>query len=120
MAAANVPDTMKNILFPYAVRHAWKLKGLEVIDIDGVSKSRVEHLTNEQLKFVKYMHIWDEAGTTKKNPKNSAKSRERVITCIFVGYDTDSNEDCMIKLNLTSNFNSCHSRDVTFLQQMYY
>lgn len=54
-AAANVPDKHKNILFPQAVIHSHIMRRLEVIKIDGVSKSRFEHLFGQNLPIVKYM-----------------------------------------------------------------
>ena len=83
MAAACVSDTLKNILFPYAVKHAWQMRALEVVDHNNKEYSRIELLTGQLPKFVlsnNNFFIWGEAGVVKDTPKNAAKSRERGVT----------------------------------------
>ena len=112
-AAANVPDQHKNILFPQAVMHSHVMRGLEVIDIDGVTKSRFEHLVKDNPPLVNYMQPWGMAGTIKDAPTNAPKSRHRGITCMFVGYKSDSSGDCMIMVDPTNWFQKYFSRDIT-------
>ena len=113
---------MKNILFPYAVKHAAQVRSLEVIDIDGVVQTRAEHLTGELPPFAKkekkhtLMHRWGEAGTVKITPKNAPKSHERGVTCLFACYAAERPGDCYVMLDPVT-LQSYKSRDVTWTKR---
>ena len=120
-ASANVPNDMKNVLFPYAYKCAFDCRSLEVINVHGVMKTRAEHFNKELPNFSKYLRRWGEAGTVKTTPVNAAKSRERGVTCIFVGYADKRPGDCYVMIDPKSkNYRPYFSRDVIFLNRNYY
>ena len=44
-ASANIPKKYKNITYPAAFMLSMQLQGLEMININSVTKSRIEYLT---------------------------------------------------------------------------
>ena len=48
-ASANIPSKYRNVMYPPAMILALQLQGLEVVEVDGVSKTRIEHLTGKTL-----------------------------------------------------------------------
>ena len=71
LAAANVPDQYKTMLLPYAVKYAYMMRGLKVINIDSTTYTWYKLLCGRLPKFVNYMHPFGKAGMLKDYPKNS-------------------------------------------------
>ena len=60
---ANVLAAKRHLLIPKVIKTATLLDGLTLITIDGVTKTRYEHLFGEIPSFAKHLRIWGEAGT---------------------------------------------------------
>ena len=57
---------------------------LQILEVDGVEKTRIENFGYDVPGFAKHLHTWGEAGTIKLQKFN--KVDKYGVTCIFVGY----------------------------------
>ena len=119
MMEAKVPKDKKHIVAQKAFETATKLDGLIPIEINGVTKPRVEHWSGKIPGFAKHLRTWGEAGVVKIRTKTTPKLEERGITCMMVGYATDHEGDCYEMLNMETN-RILLSRDVLWLNRMYF
>ena len=86
-ASANIPSKYRNVMYPPAMILALQLQGLEVVEVDGVSKTRIEHLTGKLPPFTRYrLHVYGEAAVIKIKKEDQPKSDEYGITVVFVCY----------------------------------
>ena len=72
-----------------------QLQGLEIIEVDGVKHSRIEHVTGKLSAFTKYrINFYGEAAVIKIKKENQPKTDEHGITVIFVYYSVNFPSDC--------------------------
>ena len=90
---------------------------LTVIDINGVSKTRIEHYGKEIPNWAKHLHKWGEAGTVKTG--KDGKIGDRGVTCIFIGY-ANNHEGNVFRMCNEKTSRVTETRDVIFLQRMYF
>ena len=120
LAAANIPDKHKQMVFPMAVRFAWEARGCEIIDIGGVSAMRCEHLLGKRPKWLKFAHAFGVAGTFKSCGEHPAKYAERGTTGMFIGYAKDRPGDTMVMVDPKNSYQAFYTRDVTWLKRNYF
>ena len=60
---ANIPQEQWYRLFSECAMTMTKLDWLNIVEIDGVIKTRIEHFGYGLPKFAQYLHTWGEAGT---------------------------------------------------------
>ena len=89
-ASVNVQKQYKNVTYPMAYMLLLQLQGLEVIKIDGVLKTRIEHLTGKLPPFTKYrLHVYGEAAVIKIKEEHQPKTDEYGVTVIFACYSAN-------------------------------
>ena len=119
MSAANIPDEMRYLFFPYAAETATKLDGLMVIEWKGKVATKYEHWCGQNPKFAKYLRTWGEAGVVTTKSKTQPKPSDRGTTCMFIGYAHDHDGDVYQMWNSSTN-RVLTTRDVIWLHRMYY
>ena len=95
------------------------LDGLTIIEVDGLKKSRYEHIFKKKPKFVKYLRTIGEAGTVKITSDTTPKLQDLGIHCIFVGYALNHPEGCY-RMYDPATHQVHQSRDVVWLHRMFY
>ena len=73
MIAANVPYAVRFVLYHEAYTCATQLDWLVVVEIDGVTKTRVEHWCGELPRWAKALRTWGEAGVVKVKATTTPK-----------------------------------------------
>jgi hypothetical protein len=86
---ANVPRADRYLLWREAFQTAALLDGLIIIKIDGVSKTRCEHLFGKNPEFSKHLRFWGEAGMVKIKTKTTPELSGRGVQCMMIGYALD-------------------------------
>ena len=119
MHQANLPMDMRFRLFGEIFTTITLLDGLMVIEVDGIKRSRYEHIFKEKPKFVKYLRTIGEAGTVKITSDTTPKLQDRGIHCIFVGYALNHPEGCF-RMYDPATHRVRQSRDVVWLHRMFY
>ena len=84
-----------------------------------MKKTRVEHWSGQLPKWDKSLRTWGEAGVVTKKSKQYPKLKNRGVTCMLVGYTENHTEDVYRMWNPVTG-QILTSRDVTWLQRMYY
>ena len=119
MIAANVPEEMKFKLYYEAFTCDTILDQLTIIEIFGVSKTRVEHWCGELSRCTRALRTWSEAGVVNTETKTTEKGKPRGIACMFVGYALGNAAGVYIMWNQKTN-RVLETRGVTWLKKMYY
>ena len=119
MHQANLPMEMRFRLFGEIFTTITLLDGLTIIEVDGLKKSRYEHIFKKKPKFVKYLHTIGEAGTVKITSDTTPKLQDHGIHCIFVGYALNHPEGCYRMYDPVTH-RVRQSRDVVWLHRMFY
>ena len=97
-----------------------QLQGLEIINIDGVTKTRIEHLSEKLPAFTKYrLHVYGEAAVIKIKKENQPKADDYGVTVIFACYSANRPGDCYCFFN-PKTLKTYHSRDATWLGRQYW
>ena len=115
--AANVPCKWRWVLFPEAAMTVTKLNWLQILELDGVEKTRIEHYGYDVPGFAKHLRTWGEAGTIKLKKVNKVDNYG--VTCIFVGY-ANHHEGCCYRMWDPNTGQVHESRDVIWLHRMYW
>ena len=119
-ASANIPKKYRNIMYPPAMMLALQLQGLEIIEVNNVKKTRIEHLLGKLPAFTKYrLHVYGEAAVIKIKKEHQPKTDEFGITVIFVCYSANRPGDCYCFFH-PKTLKTYHSRDVTWLSRPYF
>jgi hypothetical protein len=119
MAEANVPTSLKYLLFREALMTATLLDGLVVQEVDGKAATRFVQFYGENPKWVKFLRTWGETGTVKVITKTSAKLVDRGAQCMFVGYALNHTGDTYRMYDPQSK--RVHiTRDVIWLKRMFF
>ena len=119
-ALVNIPKKYKHIMYPPAMLVLLQVQGLEVIDINGVKQTRIEHLTGNLLAFTKYhLHVYGEAAVIKIEKENQPKSDEFGITVVFVCYSQNRPGNCYCFF-YPNTLKTYHSLDMTWLSRPYF
>ena len=87
---------------------------LTVVTVDGVSKTRQEHLTGQLLGWMDNLQIAEMAGVIKTHTPTTSKLSTRGKTCLFACYATDHAKDCFVMMDLQTK-TIVHSRDMLWL-----
>ena len=97
---------------------ATMLNWLQVIEIDGIIKTRYEHWHPKSSlpRFANSLRTWGESGIVKVKKKGESKLQPMGIPCMFVGY---SMKDVWRMWNPTTN-RIITSRDVKWQNRMFY
>ena len=69
------------------------LDGMTVMVRSGKIATRYENYMGKVTGFRSILITWGEAGLVKTRKKSTPKIGDRGVTCIFVGYNTDSGYD---------------------------
>ena len=117
MNAACVPIEKRYLLWPECIVTMAKLHWLDVIEIKGVTKTRVEHYQGSVPKFAQNLRTWGEAGTVKLGKQG--KIIDRGVTMMFIGYANNHDGDCFRMFNPVTNGVS-ETLDVIWLRRMFY
>ena len=110
MNHANVPAEARYKLFPDAVNTAVMLDYLTVVEINGVSKTRIEHYGLTIPNWSKHLHKWGEAGTVKTG--KDGKIGDRGVTMMFIGY-ANNHEGNVFRMWNKKTSRVSETRDVT-------
>ena len=117
--AASVPMAVRYLIFPEWIKIVTAYDNLCVTKLNGIERSRYEHMYGSQPAWTKNMKILGEAGTVALIEERGGKLNDKGVTCMFVGYATNHAGDCYKMWN--ENTNKYYlSRDVIFLQRMFY
>ncbi len=94
-----------------------KLDWLKLITINMVKNTRIEHYGLPLPNFTQYLHTWGEAGVIKTG--KDGKTRDRVVTDMFVSYTSNHEGDCYRMWNpKTKKIFETH--DKVFLNRMFF
>ena len=97
-----------------------QLQGLEIIEVAGVTKTRIEHITGGLPAITKYrLHVYGEAAVIKIKKENAPKSDEYGVTVIFACYSANRPGDCYCFFN-PKTLKTYHSRDATWPGRLYW
>ena len=88
-----------------------------MIEINGVTKTRIEHYQGSLPEFASHLRTFGEAGTVKIS--KDGKVKDRGVTCMFVGYASDHTGNVYRMFNPLTKRVSV-TRDVFWLHRMYY
>ena len=69
------------------------LDGMTVLVRSGKIATRYEHYMCTVPSFASRLRIWGDAGVVKTRKKRNPKIGDRGVTCMFLGYNTDSGDD---------------------------
>jgi hypothetical protein len=94
MTNANVPKTLRYLLYHKAFQYATDTDGLGVHMIGDVTTTRYKHFCGKNPKFAKHLRTWGEAGAVKIKTKTTPKLADRGVQCMCVGYAKDHEGDC--------------------------
>ena len=100
---------------------ATMLNWLQVIEIDGITKTRYEHWypKGSLLRFANSLRTWGESGIVKVKKKGESKLQTVGVPCMFVGYSMNHAKDVWRMWNPTTN-RIITSRDVKWQHRMFY
>ena len=119
MIQAGVPLETRYLVCKECIATVTLLDGLVQITINGKTMTRFEHWFGKVPRFAKKLKIWGEAGVVKTKVVATPKVGDRGVTCMFVGYNTDSGDDVYRMWN--PNTKRLHrTRDIRWLGRNYY
>jgi len=117
MNAANIPDDEKGKVVIQALMHVTQLDGLKVVEIDGKTATRNEHVYGSNPKWANNLRTFGEAGVVKEG--KDGKSGDRGTTMMFVGYPANRESDSKRMWNAETN-RVVVTRDVLWLKRYFY
>ena len=119
MIAANVAYALRFRLFREAYMCATLLDGLVVVEINGVTKTRLEHWGAALPKWSNALRTWDEEGVVTLKSKMNPKMANKGKACMFVGYAPQHAEGVYRMWDPTTK--RIHvTRDIVWLRRMYF
>jgi hypothetical protein len=119
MHVAGVPRE-KRLVFPLEVIMTMtKLDWLNLVIINGVNKTRIEHYGLPLPRFAQYLRTWGEARTIKTGKDGKTGDRDWGITCMFVGYAFNHRGDCYRMWNPKTKM-VFETHDMVFLNRMFF
>ncbi len=92
MHAAEVPMNRRLEFFPEVIMTMTKLDWLQLITINKVKKTRIEHYGLPLPNFTKYLRTWGEEGIIKTS--KDRKIGDRGVMGMFVGYALSHKSNC--------------------------
>ena len=121
MYCANLPEKQRYLLATFALTTATMLNWLQIITLNGVSKTRYEHWhpKGKVPKFASHLRLWGEAGVVKTKAVGTAKVNPRGVECMMVGYALNHAEGVYKMWNPITN-RIIVSRDIIWMRRMYY
>jgi hypothetical protein len=119
MTAANVPETLRYLLYHTAFQYATDTGGLGVHTIGDVTSTRCTHFCGQNPNFAQHHRTWGVAGIVKIKTKTTPKLGDRGVQCMFVGYAKDHEGDCVQMWDPKTK--RMHvTRDIIWLRRMFY
>ena len=94
MIRANVPMKYRFRCFVLFVEAAILLDRLVVVEIDGVTKTRIEHFGGELPKYAKLLRTTGKTGVVTIKTKNWAVVKDRAVLCMMAGCCPQLEGDC--------------------------
>ena len=119
MIAAKVPMEIRCIVGKECINCITQLDALQMIEINGEKKSRHEHWNGKLPAYAKALRTWGEAGTVTLKQKMESKMSDRGVTCMFVGYNSDSGDDVYRMWNPETKRIHC-TRDIIWLKRYFF
>lgn len=116
MNDASIPDNARGAVACEAIKCAVQLDGLAVVELNGESKTRDEHVFGSNPKWAANLRTWGEAGVVKVG--KDGKTGDRGIKMMFVGYSNRESDSCRMFNPETNRVWS--TRDVIWLNKMFY
>ena len=92
---------------------------LTIVPVNGVQKTRQEHLTGHLPRWLDNLQIAGIAGVVKTHTKTTSKVSARGKTCLLACYSTDHAKDCFVMMDPQTK-SIVHSRDVLWINRMYF
>jgi hypothetical protein len=92
MHAVEVPRSRRFEFFPEVIMTMTKLDWLQLITVNKVKKTRIEHYGLPLPNFTRYLRTWGEAGIIKTGKVRKIGDRE--VTVMFLGYASNHEGDC--------------------------
>ena len=92
---------------------------LTVVSVDGIAKTRQEHLTGKLLGWIDNLQIAGMAGVIKTHTPTTSKVLARGKTCLFACYATDHAKYCFAMMDPKTK-TIVHSTDALWLNKMYF
>ena len=119
MIEAKVPLGSHYLVCKECIATITLLDGLVQVTLNGINKTRFEHWLGKLPRFTKKFRKWGEAGVAKTKILKTPKIGDRGVTCMFVGYNTDSSDDVYRMWNPETK---ClhHTRDIRWLGRRFY
>jgi hypothetical protein len=105
------------IFFPEVIMTMIKLDWLNLVTINGVKKTRIEHCNLPPLRFAQYQHTWGEAVAITIKTGKDRKTGGCGVMCMFVGYTSNCKGDCYRIWNPKNKMVS-ETRDMLFFNRM--
>ena len=93
MHYANVPMEDRYMVCKESLMKATRLDGMTVLVRSGKTATRYEHYIGTVPGFSSILRTRGEAGVVKMRKKSTPNIVDRGLTCMFVGYNTDSGYD---------------------------
>jgi hypothetical protein len=119
LGAVKIPEVMHYRLMAQAMEYITYMKNLQPIELNGIVKSRIEHLMGAKPNWATNLRKFSEVGTVKTRTKQQPKLADRGIICIFVGYP--KNHPAYTYLMYNERTRMMHTiRDVIWLSRMYF
>ena len=118
MHYANVPMEDIYMVYKEALTAETRLDGPTVVVRSGKIATRYENYMGKVTGFRSILITWGEAGLVKTRKKSTPKIGDRGVTCIFVGYNTDSGYDIYRMWNPRKRIH--RTRYIICLKIMYY
>ena len=117
MTDANLPTEHRFAIFERVANWMVKLDWLTIVDINGVSKARIEHYGHEIPSWTKQIRTFGEAGTVKIGKKG--KVRNCGVTMMYVGH-ADGHAGYVHRMWNQGTSKCSETRDVLWLNRMYF
>ena len=117
MTSANLPIEHRFTIFERAANWAVKLDWLTIVEMNGISKARIEHYGQEIPSWTKQMPTFGEAGILEIG--KNGKVRNPGATMMYVGHADGRAGDVHRMWNQIINKHS-ETRDIISLNRMYF
>jgi hypothetical protein len=119
MWAANIPLKVRYKVIKECLVTAGYMDALIMVELNGLSKSRIEHWLGRLPPWVNNLRTFGEAGVVKIKKIETPKVADRGETCMFVGYNMNSGEDVFRMWNPKTN-RIHRTHDIRWLDTMYF
>ena len=119
LVRAHVPNEYRFRIFPKFVEGITQLDWLVTVEIENVTKTRIEHFGKQIPKFAKKLRILGEAGVVTTKKKMQSAIQDRGTLCMFVSYCPNADGDVYTMYDPITN-QGYRTRDIIWLKRMYF